>query len=146
MIYPKTVDDKQRIDWLTEKSHSLKNYADAVNCLLEELKLKQKELGKKKRKQLNKIISFIDRHKDNMNYHKEMRSGRAVCSGINTVASRELIEERLCKPVAPWSEMGASSILALRTKAMSESRWSGFWNNIMENGTNQTKAIELRLD
>ncbi len=134
--YPGKTDKPKRAKWLDERCTQLKNEANAVECLIEEMeKLSRKtSLGKTIKENLLAAKTYFINHRNMMDYAGHISSQLPIGSGVTEAACKTLVKQRLCCSGMRWKNQGARIILTLRALVQSKGRWQQFWDNIEQYG------------
>ena len=124
----------QRIDWLKQRCHELKNDTGAVERILIELKeIAQNKHPPKRQEALHKTITYLSNQGIRMNYASLVEQALPIGSGVTEAACKMIVKQRLCQSGMKWRQKGASIILSLRTLERSN-RWEQFWDKVSQYG------------
>lgn len=121
-------------EWLEYWHHVLKHEKDGAGSLLEELKIRKKELKGKKSESVQRTIGYIENHQDLMNYEKYVRRNMPIGSGVTEASCKTVVKSRMCVSGAGWSSSGSGIVLTLRCLHLSEPTWNSFWSRMMRYG------------
>jgi hypothetical protein len=82
--------------------------------------------AKEKRKAIETLAGYIERHAPMIRFGQNRNSGRFIGSGAIESACKQLFSMRMKGPGMFWSEAGAGNLMALRTLYITE-RWDQLW-------------------
>ena len=74
-----------------------------------------KELTKLKRKNLEKVITYLTNNRIYMKYDEYLRAGYPIGSGVVEGACRHVVKDRMERTGMRWEAEGAQTVLNLRT-------------------------------
>ncbi len=124
----------QRVDWLKQRCHELKNNSGAVESILTELKgHSQNKHPPKRQEMLHKALTYFSNQGIRMNYASLVEQALPIGSGVTEAACKMIVKQRLCQSGMKWRQKGASIILSLRTLERSN-RWEQFWDKVSQYG------------
>ena len=130
----------KRKKWLDDACHALKHVKGAAADLLNQMRSKQEEITEKKKinkaikNNLNKTITYFENQQHRMDYSTYQAQNMPIGSGVTEAACKTLIKERLCKSGMKWKDVGAKTVLALRSLVRTTNRWEQFWQKMTQNG------------
>jgi hypothetical protein len=134
VIFPGKKVQNQKIEWLKQHCHELKNTTGAAQTILVELKNINLEKWSAKRQEiLHKTITYFSNQGIRMNYASLVTQALPIGSGVTEAACKMIVKQRLCQSGMKWCQKGASIILSLRTLERSN-RWEQFWDKISQYG------------
>ncbi len=90
-------------------------------------RIKRGHLSKKKIEKLEKIITYLDNHRQNMRYDRYLSLGMPIATGVVESACGHLVKDRMGKAGARWSLQGGDAMLRLRSIYA-----SGNWNDYLK--------------
>jgi len=126
--------ENQKIDWLKQHCHALKNNHGAAVTILTELEDMVVDKWSKKRQEiLNKTITYFSNQGIRMDYASHVAQALPIGSGVTEAACKMIVKQRLCQSGMKWRQKGASIILSLRTLERSN-RWEQFWAKVSQYG------------
>ena len=76
---------------------------------------KNKKLSKKKKKIVEKAITYFENHRDYMSYDDYLAKGYPIGTGVIESACGHLVKDRMQKSGARWKIVGAEPVLKLRS-------------------------------
>lgn len=124
----------QRIDWLKQRCHELKNNTGAAERILAELKNNaQNKHPPNRQETLHKAITYFSNQGVRMNYASLVAQALPIGSGVTEAACKMIVKQRFCQSGMKWRQKGASIILSLRTLERSN-RWEQFWDKVSQYG------------
>ena len=124
----------QRVDWLKQHCHELKNNSGAAEKILTELTDNvQNKHPPKRQEALNKAITYFSNQGIRMNYASLVAQALPIGSGVTEAACKMIVKQRFCQSGMKWRQKGASIILSLRTLERSH-RWEQFWDKVSQYG------------
>lgn len=88
--------------------------------------LTKRKLSSRVRYELEKVVGYLDRNKENMRYHVCLSRGYPIGSGVVEGACRNLINDRMELTGMRWSLHGAESMIRLRAAELNQD-WQDFW-------------------
>ena len=114
--------------WYSKWKRSLKENEDAASkiCRSIEYYVKSKRLGKARRYDAEKQLTFFKRNRKRMNYLEFINKGLPIGSGPVEAACKSIVKYRMCKSGMRWSRQGGQPILSIRSIVKSK-RWDQFW-------------------
>ncbi len=92
-----------------------------------ETDLKTKKLSVKKQDKLKKVIGYLTRGKDYMQYDVYLTKGYPIGSGVVEGACRNLVKDRMELTGMHWTVDGAEAVLQMRSVEVN-GLWQEFWN------------------
>ena len=69
-----------------------------------------------------------------MNYSIFAAMSFPIGSGVTEAACKTLVKARLCGSGMQWTRPGAQTVLTLRARLLSTSRWTSLWRYLDING------------
>lgn len=90
-------------------------------------KATNKGLSKTKRKELEKICTYLENNAERMKYNEYLAFGYPIASGVIKGACRYLVKDRMERTGMRWILNGAQSMLALRSVYL-----SGLWKEFTQ--------------
>ena len=87
---------------------------------------KKKRLGKTRKIEIRKQLTFFNRNKKRMNYVEFIAKGLPIGSGPVEAACKTIIKHRMCKSGMRWTRSGGQPVLLIRSIVKSR-RWDQFW-------------------
>ena len=114
--------------WIYEKLVEI--LKGKINKVIKELKQKitQEDLKGKKRKQVQKAITYFENHKKWMKYDQYLKEGLPIASGVVESTCGHLIKDRMERSGCRWNIKGAEAILKLRSVKTSHD-WDQYWQH-----------------
>ena len=114
--------------WYSKWKKKLKQDHDAADklCRSIEYYLTVKPLGKQRKGETNKQLTFFKRNKKRMNYIDFINAGLPIGSGPVEAACKTIVKQRMCRSGMSWSRHGGQPILSIRAIIKSQ-RWDQFW-------------------
>lgn len=134
-IYPRN--RQQRVEWLDDRCHRLKNKFGMAKRLLNEMqKIDQTKISKVAREKLQAAISYFKNNynANRMDYATHVGNNHPIGSGVTEAACKVIVKQRLCKSGMKWKEKGASIVLRLRSLVYSGDYWKQFWSKANQYG------------
>jgi hypothetical protein len=127
---------KQRELWFEESRHRLKEEPGAAAQLLEEMTeaLEEPCCRGKARQSLERAVGYYSNHLSMMDYVHYRNMGLPIGSGVTEAACKTVVKERMCGSGMKWKQVGAATILNLRSLILSKGRWDQFWSKITRFG------------
>ena len=86
---------------------------------------------KSKIKAIEKLLIYFEKRKPYMKYDEYMAKGYPIGSGVIEGACRSFVKDRMELAGMRWSELGAESMLELRSIKVND-KWEKFWNFYIE--------------
>jgi len=96
-----------------------------------ETDLKTKKLSVKKQGKLKRVIGYLTRGKDYMQYDAYLAKGYPIGSGVVEGACRNLVKDRMELTGMHWTVDGAEAVLQMRSVEVND-LWQEFWNFRMD--------------
>ncbi len=114
--------------WYSKWKRNLKENEEAASklCRSIEYYMKSKRLGKARRHDAEKQVTFFKRNRERMNYVEFINKGLPMGSGPVEAACKTIVKYRMCKSGMRWSRKGGQPILSIRSIVKSN-RWDQFW-------------------
>ena len=106
------------LDWL---------WQGRTKRLLDALGLWRKRRRSRKRKALERLISYISTNEEQMRYDVFRAAGYDIGSGVVEAACKNVVGKRLKQSGMRWSRPGSASTLALRTTWLNRD-WNELWS------------------
>ncbi len=78
-------------------------------------RIKRGHLSRKKVEKLEKIITYLDNHRQNMRYDRYLSLGMPIATGAVESACGHLVKDRMEKTGARWSLQEGDAMLRLRS-------------------------------
>lgn len=85
-----------------------------------------RHIGKTRKAEAQKQLTFFRRNKKRMNYVDFINKGLPIGSGPVEAACKTIVKQRMCKSGMRWSREGGQPILSIRAIVKSQ-RWDQFW-------------------
>ena len=116
--------------WYSKWKGKLKeeNGAPLKLCRSIEYFLTYRRLGKTRKAEAQKQLTFFRRNKKRMNYIDFINKGLPIGSGPVEAACKTIVKHRMCKSGMRWSREGGQPILSIRAIVKSQ-RWDQFWRH-----------------
>jgi len=86
---------------------------------------------KSKIKAIEKILTYFEKRKKYMKYDEYLAKGYPIGSGVIEGTCRSFVKDRMELSGMRWSELGAESMLELRSIKVND-KWERFWNYYIE--------------
>ena len=97
-IFDEKKQQAQRIDWLKQRCHELKNKRGAVGSIVAELKdIAQKKHPPKRQEALHKTITYLSNQGIRMNDASLVEQALPIGSGVTEAACKMIVKQRLCQ-------------------------------------------------
>ncbi len=126
----------QRLIWLENACHDLKNKNKGAKMILRELKAKKTWYSTSTVPEvLNKTITYFENNLDRMNYAYYQKEGYPIGSGVTEAACKVVAKQRLSNSGMRWTIPSAQNMLLLRGLICTTGRWQQFWDHIDKKGT-----------
>lgn len=123
-----TLETQQRLHEMTE---TLLEKRDGAKTVFEELRRLQRRAGKLPKSATKssgrRQPSFLERHRERMNYADLRKRGIPIGTGVTEGACRFVVVDRLRRSGMAWSPDGGQAILTLRSLAVSD-RFPAAWS------------------
>jgi hypothetical protein len=87
----------------------------------------QQGLAGEKKRTLSKVVGYLERNRDHMQYDQYLRAGYPIGSGVIEGACRHVIKDRMERAGMLWTLDGASALLRLRVV-----HTNGHWDDYQE--------------
>lgn len=130
-----------KYEWLNDACHRLKHNKTGPSALLKEMKSWRPSVkGIKKKKDLERSITYFSNQKKRMLYAVQLKENHPIGSGVTEAAAKVIIKQRLGKSGARWSNEGAGIVMQLRSLGLSGNRWDQAWENIDQYGYSKVAA------
>jgi hypothetical protein len=120
------INEKERNEWVNTKSEAVSN--GEVGRIKTEF---EEEYKKRSNKRLKRLIGYLGRFYDCMNYNAFKAAGYPVGSGEIESAHKYVPQKRLKLPGACWHPHSVNPMLALRV-LRANNWWNEFWNKRLE--------------
>ena len=141
-IFPGVKRKKDRETWIDDRLHRLKHKQGAAKRLLGEMSEALRSVAEKHREPLRQTVTYFNNHYPKMAYAKQLAENMPIGSGVTEAACKELIKQRLCNSGMRWKEEGAAAVIAIRSLALTDERWTQFWAKISDSGCPCHKTFE----
>ena len=127
--------------WYSKWKRKLKeeNGAALKLCRSIEYFLTDRRLGKTRKAEAQKQLTFFRRNKKRMNYIDFINKGLPIGSGPVEAACKTIVKQRMCKSGMRWSREGGQPILSIRAIVKSQ-RWDRFWKLTVSKQHEQMQA------
>ncbi|MBF5058545.1 ISKra4 family transposase [Candidatus Neptunochlamydia vexilliferae] len=99
--------------WVTDKLTKLLN--GKIEEIISELKRDLEAISQSKKKQLLKIITYLENGKEHMRYDKYLVKGYPIGSGVVEGACKNLVKDRMEQSGMQWTINGAEAVLSMRS-------------------------------
>jgi hypothetical protein len=121
----------KREEWLEMSLHNLKHKKGAAKRLLNEMdELRQRVVGKEKKKVINTAVTYFENNYKKMSYASNVNLNRPIGSGVTEAACKVLIKQRLANSGMRWKGLGAGMVLSIRALVLTNERWGVFWKKL----------------
>ena len=121
-LYPQDINKSGK--WRKKYCHVLRE--DGPSKLLGSLRIsKSRTKSQKKTESLTKLINFISRRKDRIDYPRLLQMGYRVDSGPIESSCKNVVQRRMKGSGMRWSRQGASAMLEVRCLL-----YSDIWENV----------------
>jgi hypothetical protein len=77
------------------------------------------------------ILTYFEKRKKYMKYDEYLAKGYPIGSGVIEGTCRSFVKDRMELAGMRWSELGAESMLELRSIKVND-KWESFWNYYIE--------------
>jgi hypothetical protein len=125
----------ERAEWLESACHRLKHNHTAPETLIAEMKdFKSKHIGDEAKEVIDTAVTYFKNNKKRMAYAEHKSRNLPIGSGVTEAACKVLVKQRLCGSGMRWKEIGAASVLSLRTLTYTTGRWAQFWSKVGQYG------------
>lgn len=125
----------ERTEWLDSACHRLKHNHTAPALLIKEMSaFRSKHIGDEGREVINTAVTYFTNNKKRMFYADHVSRNLPIGSGVTEAACKVLVKQRLCSSGMRWKEIGAASVLSLRTLTYTTGRWDQFWKKVGQYG------------
>ncbi|MCP3924292.1 MAG: ISKra4 family transposase [Desulfobacterales bacterium] len=122
-------------EWAGLMRHKLKHEKKGAIEILEEFKFHDgKKMSDKKRKDLDRCITYFKNHIHQMHYPDYIKLNYPIGSGVVEAACKVIIKQRLCNSGMKWKREGAGNVLKLRCINYSDTKWAQTWAKIDKYG------------
>jgi hypothetical protein len=89
------------------------------------------KLTKIRTDEAQKQLTYFKKNKLYMDYHRFLKNGWPIGSGIIEAACKSIVKQRMCRSGQRWTRKGGQTILTLRSHVKSN-RWNIFWKSYTE--------------
>jgi hypothetical protein len=91
-----------------------------TKAVLQDMRQQGEKQGLKgtKKKELAKACNFLDRRRGQMRYHRYLKAGYPIASGVIEGACRHYVKDRMERTGMSWKQPGAQAMLELRSVAL----------------------------
>ena len=121
----------KKAEWAGKMRHKLKHEKNGAKEILKEFELNDgKRMSDKKRKDLDRCITYFKNHMHQMNYTDYIKLNYPIGSGVVEAACKVIIKQRLCNSGMKWKREGAGSVLKIRCLNYSDTKWAQSWEKI----------------
>jgi hypothetical protein len=135
--------------WMTDKLTKL--LLGKVKEVIAELKKLSGSITGERRKQLHKVITYLENGKQHMRYDIYLKRGYPIGSGVVEGACKNLVKDRMEQCGMRWTIAGAEAVLRMRSiqiNRMTTDYWryhiaqekQRLYGNFIENGTMELVA------
>lgn len=125
----------KKVEWAGKMRHKLKHEKNGAKEILNEFELyEKKRMSEKKRKDLDRCITYFKNHNHQMSYPDYKKLNYPIGSGVVEAACKVIIKQRLCNSGMKWKRKGAENVLQLRCLNYSDTKWSQSWEKISKYG------------
>lgn len=125
----------ERAQWLESACHRLKHNHTGPATLIAELKdFKSRYIGDDAKEVIDRAVTYFKNNKKRMVYADHQSRNLPIGSGVTEAACKVLVKQRLCSSGMRWKEIGAASVLSLRTLTYTTGRWTQFWTKVGKYG------------
>ncbi len=98
-----------------------------ANEVIQDMRSKaEKELSKKKQKEMEKVCGYLETNEQRMKYDKYLKAGYPIASGVIEGACRHYVKDRMERTGMSWVQQGAQPMLELRSTNL-----NGDWDAFM---------------
>jgi len=94
--------------------------------------VKKRGISKSKNEKIEKLLRYCEKRKDYMKYNEYLAKGYPIGSGVIEGACRSFVKDRMELAGMRWSEVGAESMLQLRSIKIN-GKWNKFWDCLITN-------------
>ena len=110
----------------------LKTEPKVVGKLLASLQRHYRKLIKNQQEtgSLKAAITYLKRHKHQMNYAQYIKDGYLIGSGVTESACKTMIKNRFCGCGMQWTISNAQVLLLIRGLTITEDRWEQAWSKL----------------
>lgn len=121
----------ERKEWLESACHKLKHNHTAPLTLVSEMNdFRRRHIGDEGRAVIDAAVTYFKNNRDRMVYAEHLSRNLPIGSGVTEAACKVLVKQRLCGSGMRWKEIGAASVLSLRTLTYTTGRWPQFWSKV----------------
>lgn len=125
----------ERAEWLESACHRLKHNHTGPETLIAEMKdFKSRYIGEDAKEVIDTAVTYFKNNKKRMVYADHQSRNLPIGSGVTEAACKVLVKQRLCGSGMRWKEIGAASVLSLRTLTYTTGRWTQFWTKVGKYG------------
>lgn len=125
----------ERAEWLESACHRLKHNHTSPGTLISEMNaFRSKHIGDEGREVIDTAVTYFTNNKKRMVYADHVSRNLPIGSGVTEAACKVLVKQRLCGSGMRWKEIGAASVLSLRTLTYTMGRWAQFWAKVGQYG------------
>lgn len=125
----------ERAEWLESACHRLKHNHTGPETLIAEMKdFKNRYIGEDAKEVIDTAVTYFKNNKKRMVYADHQSRNLPIGSGVTEAACKVLVKQRLCGSGMRWKEIGAASVLSLRTLTYTTGRWTQFWTKVGKYG------------
>jgi len=96
--------------------------------------------SKKKKENIQKVIKYLENHKEYMKYDQYLANGYPIGTGVVESACGHVVKDRMEITGARWGIMGGESVLKLRSISRSGD-WEGYWTFLIQKANDDKKAV-----
>ena len=130
-VFKRKTTRAQREEWLESACHRLKHNHTAPETLIAEMiSFRSKHIGDEGREVIDTAVTYFKNNKKRMVYAEHLSRNLPIGSGVTEAACKVLVKQRLCGSGMRWKEIGAASVLSLRTLVYTKGRWNQFWAKV----------------
>ena len=102
---------------------------------------KNTRLAKVKQKEVRKAVTYFENHRDLMKYDEYLARGYPIATGVIESACKHIVQNRMEKAGAKWTEPGAEAMITMRCV-----RANGDWLDYQEHRKRREKERLYPVD
>ncbi|NJO88121.1 MAG: hypothetical protein HC831_03505 [Chloroflexia bacterium] len=124
---------KEAQAWYSKYREILKHGNCGVDKMIRsaEYYIGESKLTKTRLGEAQKQLSFFRKNKQYMDYHRFLKNGWPIGSGVIEAACKSIVKQRMCRSGQRWTRKGGQTILTLRSHVKSN-RWDTFWKSFTD--------------